>query len=78
MPKRVCDEPSKRSWLGIVSVFVGVGAVSIYWFGPLRGVSDPAIEYPESLDLGSRERGSIVVSRFAITNRGGGELVINH
>ncbi|GEM_PF-3433912 len=38
----------------------------------------PMIEYPSQLNLGDHEIGEQVVTRFTITNRGGGELVIDN
>ncbi len=37
----------------------------------------PVIDFPAELDLGEHEKGEIVVAPFTITNRGGGELLID-
>ncbi len=38
---------------------------------------DPVLEMPTVLDLGKQERGKVVVARFKVANRGGGDLVLN-
>lgn len=70
---------SGRLWIGLVILAAIAGAVAYWGYtqGPLRPAQDPAVDYPPILDLGAHEIGSIVVSHFAITNRGGGELVID-
>lgn len=39
--------------------------------------SEPSIEYPAKLDLGSHEIGDQAIAHFTIANRGGGELVLD-
>jgi hypothetical protein len=39
--------------------------------------SAPALDCPETLDLGRHERGEVVVARFALSNRGGSDLLID-
>ncbi len=43
-----------------------------------RRVTRPILDYPSTVDLGERERGDIAIARFAISNRGQAELLIDH
>lgn len=61
--------------IGLGTYVVRSGELPRRW--AMLNQSKPVIEFPASLDLGERERGELVVARFAVANRGGQELVID-
>ena len=74
----------RRSLALWIAVPVLVGILS-YWLvstsfirkleAKLTGA--PVIEYPQSVDLGEQEQGSVAVAPLTIANRGRSELVVN-
>ncbi|MCI0639878.1 MAG: DUF1573 domain-containing protein [Gemmataceae bacterium] len=65
----------KAIWIGLPLLLVTlILVVYRYWFA--IAPSPPMIDYPATLDLGDREMGEQVTTRFSISNTGCGELVI--
>lgn len=62
-------------FLGIASFLTARGSLTGVWFSGAQG--RPVIEYPATVDLGEQEMGELVVGRFAITNRGGADLIVD-
>lgn len=60
---------------GVLSYFATTGQLQRSWSAAFRLY--PVIDYPEQLDLGEHEIGDLIIAPFTISNRGGGELVID-
>lgn len=67
--------------LQLIGVMVLCGSLTCYFVSTLSVENTPRgsqIEYPEEIDLGTRELGELATARFTIANRGQAELVVNN